>query len=121
MPAIPGLASLAGSLPGSVRVPGRTLTGLGGAERAGARVISKTKSPDAPGDASEPRSKDAGSNPATSTIQSLTSSSNSASSFGWVANGICEPGSSSYVQSGLFFASAAHLSNGAGIPVGHLM
>src|SRR5207249_7438880 len=41
MPAIPGLASLAGSLPGSVRVPGRTPTGLGVAERAGARGTSE--------------------------------------------------------------------------------
>jgi hypothetical protein len=41
MPAIPGLASLAGSLPGSVRVLGRTPTGLGVAERAGARGTSE--------------------------------------------------------------------------------
>src|SRR5207302_5429076 len=57
----------AGSLPESVRVPGRTLTGLGVAERAGARVTSEIKSPDAPGDASEPRSRDGGSIPPTST------------------------------------------------------
>jgi len=37
MPAIPGLASLAGSPLGSVRVPRGTPTGLGEAERAGAR------------------------------------------------------------------------------------
>src|ERR1051326_4412373 len=41
MPAIPGPASLAGSLPGRVRVPGRTPTGLGVAERAGARGTSE--------------------------------------------------------------------------------